>query len=287
MEDGFKQGKGIASQLKCGADDLACLRKIPAEKILKEVDIGNALDGRIGPHNDGYFLDDTPESMIASGRYNKVPVIAGSNRDEVSAAANFRKELRDTKPEDYVKTIQELLGISKADADKVAALYPVTQYQASPREAFGRMSTDLRLACPTYYGITAAAKQQGSIYYYRFDYHDFRLGDLMGAFHSLEIPFVFDTMDRPPMSMLFKKENTTDMEKVSRAMQGYWTNFAKTGNPNGPGLALWPEFKADSQMVQVIDLETKSRPAGIAQRCEFWDAYSKTNPDKLNLWNKN
>ena len=119
-------------------------------------------------------------------------------------------------------------------------------------------------------------------YFYRFDFTDFRFGKYVGSYHSLEVPFVFNNLDRPPMGMLIKKRHSEEAQAISKIMMGYWTNFAKTGDPNGHGLPEWKAYDADSQLLQVIDTTVSNVPAGIEEKCEIWEEYPVEYIDFVN-----
>ena len=280
LEKGFKQGEEFARQLGCEPDDLNCLRKIPAKKLLKVV--GTELRGFIFVnHHDGYFLTNTPLAMIRSGKFNNVPLIAGSTRDEMSIVVSLEKEIRKAKPEQYKELMFKNFEITPEEADRVVELYPLSEYQNLPKKAYGQIATDAGLGCPTYLGLSSVAKFQNQVYYYRFDYDNIYLGKKAGAVHSLELPFVFGTMDRVPWNALLKNSSPkvrSEMQELSRIMQGYWTNFAKTGNPNGPAFPEWSIFKLDSQKLIIFDNEIKTDTFAKTQQCSFWEEYSKKHP---------
>ena len=124
LEKGFKQGEEFARQLGCQPDDLNCLRKIPAKKLLKVV--GIELSGFVFiNHHDGYFLTNTPLAMIRSGKFNNVPLIAGSNRDEMSVLVSLYKEMRKAEPEQYKELMFKNFEITPEEAEQVVALYPL------------------------------------------------------------------------------------------------------------------------------------------------------------------
>jgi para-nitrobenzyl esterase len=279
LEKGFEQGKVFAEKLGCQPDDLACLRKLPDRKLLKVVNSELAGGFVFGPHLDGYFLKDSPLAVIRSGKFNNVPLIAGFNKNETDALVILDKTLKQTTPDQYQKVMTDYFDVSPEEAEKLAGLYPLSELDNSPPKAYGMIATDASLACPTYLGLVASANHQTNVYLYRFEYHGQYWKRSLGAVHSLELPFVFDTTDRPPWSIMLKNRggHEQEMKQLSRSMQDYWLNFAKTGNPNGPGLQNWPAFKPDSQQLMVFDVNIRSEAFGKESqaRCRFWDEYTK------------
>jgi para-nitrobenzyl esterase len=281
LEKGYKQAEKTAAVFKCAADDIACLRQVSAKDLLDK-GMGGELSGYVWlPHYDGYLLTDSPLAMIRSGNYNHVPFMAGSNQNEVDAVLYLMPKIWRARPEQYEQRIQDFLGVSADEAARIAGIYPLSRYDNMVRRAFGRLATDSVLGCPTYLGLAAAAAQQPETYYYRFDYHGMRYGKHIRAVHAMELPFVFDSLDRNPIRLLYGKKNLKTAEPLARVVQGYWINFAKTGDPNGPGLPEWPRFDLNSPMVQVLDTQVRSEPAGMTERCAYWDEFNKTHASIL------
>jgi para-nitrobenzyl esterase len=76
-----------------------------------------------------------------------------------------------------------------------------------------------------------------------------------GAFHSSEIPYVFDTLDASP------ERPFTDLDRrLAELMGDYWVNFVKTGNPNGQGLPAWPVYLLSDRQILQIGETVYSRP---------------------------
>jgi para-nitrobenzyl esterase len=271
LEAGYERGKLAASAWDCGPDDLECLRAVPASKIVSS-HRGRHM-GLFMPHQDGYFLNAYAIDILRSGNFNKVPVLAGFNRDEftvITEALNMRS--RKAGPEAYPKKIAALLSLDKKDAEQLVKLYPISAYDNKVINAYGQMRSDTGIICPTYRGLDAAAEHQVDAYLYRFDFDDFRLGKRIGAMHAMELPFVFDAFGRS-FIRLYKPENLEKAKPLSKMMMAYWTNFAKTGNPNGPGLPEWPKFNPVDQKLLVLDEQVLVEPAGLADRCKFWEEH--------------
>jgi len=71
-------------------------------------------------------------------------------------------------------------------------------------------------------------------------------GTLLGCCHSAEIQYVFGNL---PSSEGYVQEDT----EISNVMMGYWTRFAKTGDPNGEGSTFWPSFSSEDQNLEIGD----------------------------------
>lgn len=279
LEKGYEKEKATSERLGCASNDLACLRKIPTLKLVNKGTPNFLKQGfSLVAHHDGYVLSDSPLKMIRKGNYNHVPLIAGYNRDEFDAAVYLFGDFSRTLPSQYNEKLRENLELSETEFAQMTRLYPLDAFKNQPIKAFGKIASDFSIICPTYLGLAAAASHQAETYFYRFDYDNFRIIKNVGALHSMEIPFVFNEVGPGAYSSLFSKRDLGDRQQLSKVMMGYWTNFAKTGNPNGPGLPVWPEFELKAQKLQVLDVNVRTENAKIQDRCSFFDQYSETHP---------
>jgi para-nitrobenzyl esterase len=279
LETGYRFAQDLAPKLGCKPDDLNCLRNVSAKKVLDRGVEGGMGHLEFMPHHDGYLLTGTPLAMIRSGNFRRVPFLAGSNRDEFGNMLKLKRQLRRVPPDQFEAKLKEEFNTSDDEARALMSLYPLAEFQNRPVNAYGRMfGADMALICPTYAGLLAAARHQPDTYYYHFEYDEMKFGKFLGAAHALELPFIFDSFDRPPMSMLYNRKNLPEAKALSKIIQGYWINFAKTGNPNQAGLPEWPKFDPSSQKVQVLDTTVQTEPAGMAEKCEFWGNFSKNHP---------
>ena len=110
---------------------------------------------------------------------------------------------------------------------------------ASPQKAYVAVTTDARFVCPARRIARAAAGGQPEpVFRYFFTKSlDSTAAAALGAYHSLELPFVFGTLDK------FAGFTPSARElALSGAMNAYWARFAANGDPNGAGATLWPRY---------------------------------------------
>ncbi len=282
LEEGYDFARATAEKLGCPPDDIDCLRDLSAKKVLRKGSSGMTRGIDYMPHHDGYTLTGTPLEMIRSGDFNKVPFIAGYNRDEFANALKLLPNLYHTRPKKYEKKLVKTFKFSEDQAREAAELYPLSEFKNRPVVAYGRIfAVDAALGCPTYQGLAAASEKHSDTYLYRYDYDGLKYGKYMGAFHGAEVAFVFGRLESTFGFKLTNEKNIDEVKELSRVIQGYWINFAKTGNPNGPcprgleDLPEWPAYNPESQMLQVLDTSVRAEPAGMDEKCVFLEDYSK------------
>jgi para-nitrobenzyl esterase len=185
-----------------------------------------------------------------------VPLLAGWNADEGSYSAIFEKEKPTAKV--FVKKVQALYPLK---ADAVLRVYPASTDEEAKRSA-SDLAGDRFIAYGTWKWIeTHAATSKSPVYRYEFDQAPPAAagGESRGAYHSAEIEFVFGVL--PSKNLPWRPEDT----KLSDLMSTYWTNFAKTGDPNGEGLPKWPVYGPEGHY-QVMHLSGNSAAAADAHR---------------------
>jgi len=285
LEKGYQRAGQAAAELDCEFEDIECLRSLPAETILNKAG-GSLMSGFPAlNHHDGYLLSSTPLEHIKRGDYNKVDFMAGFNRDEFGKALKLMPSFYWTRPKNYEKKLKKKMDFSEEEVERLVELYPLEEFNNRPVEAYGRMmGVDAALACPTYLGLLRASQKQDNTWLYRFDYDDYRFGKYMGAAHAMEIPFIFNNLDRSPASFLYKDKHMPAARELSEVMQGYVVNFARTGNPNGEGLLKWPRLDPEEKKLMVFDANVRVEDMGIQhERCEFWEEHSLDIEDAVEM----
>ena len=243
------------AQAAFGSSSLATLRAISADALLKASMTKTAgISNHFWPDIDGYFLPESIAAIYAAGKQAHVPMLAGWNKDEGTASIVYspRKPTRETlramakkefglQAEDFLKAYS---ATTDAQAVRVAEDY----------------AGDRFIAYSTWAWLEAQVETGNApVYRYRFDLGS--PGDpnhpaAIGAFHSDDIEYVFGNLD----SRRGAKWRPQDYQ-LSKVMQTYWTNFAKTGNPNGAGLPYWPTYgAANNWQVMHLDQTSAVRP---------------------------
>ena len=116
-------------------------------------------------------------------------------------------------------------------------------------------------------------KGKGKAFVYYYDHRTPQQPN--GASHGAEIPYVFRTLGAPGANLggPVAAPRPEDL-KMSELMSSYWTSFAKTGNPNGPGLPVWPEFSVKDQRVMFLDdTQPGARPVPNIEQLKALDSY--------------
>ena len=237
---------------------LADLRAMPAEALVKAVEAQGPPAVRFGPDVDGLFLPDAVPAIFAAGKQAHIPLLAGWNHDE-GGPLNASTTLAS-----YEATAQTTWGPQAAEYLKV---YSATNDEEAQRSA-ADYASDKFIAASTWEWIEAQVKTgDAPVYRYRLDepspgslYHP-----APAAFHSDEIEYVFGNLSSRPSAPW-----TAADYKLSEQMQGYWINFAKTGNPNGTGLPTWPTYNAaDQWQVMHLDASPAAQPDTHRDRYAF------------------
>ncbi len=218
-----------------GAASLQELRRLPAARLT-----GNA-DGIVHPVIEPYVLPVSPYEAFTSGQQNDVPLLIGSNADE----ARSLTDVTHVKAATFESDLEHSFGQLPAP---LLAAYPHATDEEAKQARLG-FERDLRFGWDMWaWARLQAGTGQNSVYYYSFRQQPpFPVGSVYegwGASHFAELWYVFDHLDQEPWRW------TLSDRKAAEEISSYWVNFARSGNPNGQGLPLWPRFtNADNKVL--------------------------------------
>ena len=211
---------------------------------------------RFVPVVDGTTLPADPFSP-ASALSATVPILTGSNECEGIPYGNPDDPYWTSEPSDDTALrarLRQIVPMSDDDATRMIALYRSHRPSATAADLAAIMAgdaSDLRRAAFT---IAAARHAQGRapVYLYRFNWRSPVRGGKLRSMHGMELPFVFDHPDR----IGFLTGTGKDRQALARNMSAAWVAFARSGNPNHPGIPRWDAWTPSRWTTMVFDTRT-------------------------------
>ena len=264
--------KGIAyvdSFTNSGTDvqKIAFMRNLPSDSIVKNEKSplsGGAVQLAWQPVLDNVVFTDYPFQKFQSGNFNKVPLMIGSNSEEMSLSAP---------PTVTPLMVTALINSTLPSSLQAQAttLYPPGTNTTQARQSYIGILTDAQFTATTRRVAQCVSVNQTEPVWRYFFTHKHTIPQLAtyGSYHGMELFYVFNTWENATLGTgpLFKPQD----DSVQNAMLNYWVNFANTGNPNVVGLPNWPQY----QSINDCYLEIKATPNG--NQCGLRTAQS-------NLW---
>jgi para-nitrobenzyl esterase len=233
---------------------LAELRALSAARILEAASVTGAL--RFSPVVDGRLLTEPIAAVYAAGRQAHVPLLAGWNRDENTSLAT------DMTPAKWRAYAAENFG---ARAPEFLSLYPGKTDEQAWRSA-ADYGSDVFIGFHTWKWLedqTNTGESPTWRYHLELAALPSKYHPDVAVFHSDDIEYVFGTLDTRPGETIRPEDR-----RLSEQMMTYWTNFAKSGDPNGPGLPLWPRYSTDHSLIH-LDSAITAGPDLLRPRYEF------------------
>jgi len=280
-------GTNFAAAAGCPGQDAAtaaCLRSLSAARILQLQGTPNASAAYVANVMvDGIIVPTAPEAAFSSGQFNRMPIMAGNTQHELTFS-NAITEYFSGPPQTAMTAAQYMTSITAAyppaTAAAVLAEYPVSDYP-SPQLASSAASTDPLFGCQTRHFMNVLARWV-PVYQYEFNYQNapYYFPDMPGfvplASHTIDIQFLFPNYHGGQLGVNSRPLNPEETT-LSDQLVAAWTNFARTGNPNGSGNSPWPQFTSQPDAPAVLsenlpDLSTFTEAQYAASHhCAFWD----------------
>jgi len=275
----LKLGKMFVDHIRCpwGQGVFSCLSNKTIEEIIASqsairfsVEFLHPIQSVMPwtPVIDGDEMTDQPWSLIQSGKFNKVPLMLGTVGEE---AWMFTGKVYLTQSL-YILATAYLFGV---DMVQVLRQYPVGGFWDLSNYALllGQLGTDYLFACLTRHTARSASALGSPTYLYHYNHsssfdpwgRDFAFCN-GHACHGSELAFVFHS------AQPYHKFNVAE-EDLSQRMVRYWTNFAKSGNPNAPIPVepRWPQYDQKNDLRVELVTPPTVQSGLLTAHCDFWD----------------
>jgi len=251
LDKSAAEAKGVALGQALNAPHLADLRKLDTETVIAQP---------WGPHLviDDYLIPTDMTTAYQAGEPSRVPLLLGWNADEGKDLAGEALAHEDLTVARYPELAARLIGHTPSQA--LLDAYPVKS-DADVRPMLFKVMNDAWSWHMFTWAKLHTASHSGPVYAYDFVHIPAApktpCGYGCGAGHGAEIPYVYDQLAQDPRTW------SADDYRVAERMVTYWTNFAKTGNPNSEGLPVWKTFDgSDASVIRLgSDAEVKAAPS--------------------------
>ncbi|WP_306367870.1 carboxylesterase family protein [Nocardiopsis sp. CC223A] len=256
---------GLRLSEELGGATLEEMRAMPLNRVL---DAAESLGGHWRPFIDGHVLRTTPADVYASGDQLDVPVLVGSNADESSLALALPP---DTGVDEYRASVQEEHG---EDAERFLELYPgETEEQVLDSLLQARTDKVMTRAMHRWARLqTRSGASDAFLYFFSHVPPEEGL-EKYGAYHGAEVPYAFDNLGADGDA-----DYTETDYRLRDQMSAYWVNFARTGDPNGPGLPAWPTVAQEPEQVMEFDGGSAVAPRPRPEAVDFWMGFDGPVP---------
>ncbi|HET7379047.1 MAG TPA: carboxylesterase family protein, partial [Gaiellales bacterium] len=257
------EARGVEFATRAGAKSLAELRATPPAQLIEAVGNGPGFN----PIVDGFVLPADPLEVFTQGRQAKVPLMAGWNSAEVKLP-----------PTTVTAFEQQLATAFPQDLDSARAYYPARDDREARLSAIALASDGFTVFGTWKWLELQAATGGGPVYRYLFDQPmPTETGpapvDDPGAAHAMDIEYEFETLDSRHLAWGDVDRTVADLTAT------LWTNFAKRGDPNGPGVPAWPQWNAPGRkQLMRINAHAAAEPERDRARFEFLDRLERRKP---------
>ncbi|MFI6425340.1 carboxylesterase/lipase family protein [Promicromonospora sp. NPDC050880] len=244
-----------------GVETVGELRDLPVDRVVEAA-------AAVGPHwrpsVDGHVLDRSPAEIYAAGDQLDVPTMVGSNADEDSLIGAFPPE--PMTPGEYRASAQEDHG---EEAEVFLGLYP-GQTEEQVLDSLLQAQADRVFTRAMYRWArlqTLTGRAPAYLYFFTHTPPDEGLQEY-GAYHGAEVMYAFDNLGA---------DGDADYGTADRVLRdqlsGYWLNFVRTGDPNGPGLPAWSTVGQRPEQVMEIGVPTGMTARPRPEAVDYWMRY--------------
>lgn len=274
-KDATDMAERLLAALGLKANQIDKLQQVPAQQLLETVNAKLPERRRAGPGLptapmmgftpvvDGRYMPTHPFDPVAAPTAADIPLIIGTNRDESATflAADPRRR-RLTEPE----LRQRLAPMLGDRLDSILSVYKKTRPKSTPWDLLIGIASEGMRRSSILLAERKAAGGTAPVYMYLLTRESDFLGGLFKAGHGVEIPFVFDHTDDVPMA-----GGGPGTHELAAVISEAWSAFARTGDPNHPGMPKWPPYTAKKRATMLFDVPCRVEVDPGREELQAWE----------------
>jgi para-nitrobenzyl esterase len=270
----------ILAELGISPVDTRRLRDVPAKDLMAAA---NAVAGRsvippFSPVADGELIPAQPFAAIAEGSARGVPLIVGTNLEEMKLYRFLDPSLEQLDEAALVQRCAMLFAGAgpdgRAQAERRVETYRsarrAREEDASPVETWLAISTDHIFRAGALKLAELHARHTPDVFVYQFEWKGKEPGRPQGAVHALELPFVFGTLATSEIGAIAGRGPAA--EALAGHMQDAWLAFARSGRPHAAGLPEWPAYAPPRRATMIFSDQPRLVDAPQEPERAVWDA---------------
>ena len=263
----------VIAQVGVAPGDVEALRAVPMEQLIEAAtNLGTASPSSGGlsfqPVVDSTSLPQPPLDAIDGGSAEGVRVIVGTNLHEVTLFNMLDPQLGGITVDGVAPLLEPWYG---GQSPEIVADYASRRPDLSGMELWTDVGTDAVFRVPAI-RLAEAQRSHGAAYMYLFTWETPAFGGLLRCTHALEIPFVFDNLDRG--TELFTGD-APERQQLADAMHRAWIAFARTGDPSHPGIPAWPAYDVDRRATMRFDVTPEVLDDPMSEDRAAWGEFRR------------
>jgi para-nitrobenzyl esterase len=256
----LKLTEAVLKQLGLGRGDLAKLQAMPFRQLIAAIEPAQKAVGPsrwplfdrydFGPVVDGTVVPRHPFDPDATPLAADIPIIVGGMKDEMAIfLAPDDKVWNRTLGEDELA--QRVRRVAGERTDLVLAAYRRLHPGASPAELLIAITTESNFRTRSIIlAERKAALRQAPVFLYSFDWETPVFDRKLKAYHALDVPFTFDTLD-----VVGATDRSAEAKTLAARMSATWAAFARTGRPEHKEIPAWPAYDGERRATMILDKE--------------------------------
>ena len=263
-------------------DDLELLREVPAEELVKaytKAQVGLSYLPMIidyyPPYIDGEILPLNPFEAIKSGFAKDIDILGGTTENE-HKLWNLWDPKADRITEEQVNQnfhgFLKYLGQNETEIKEFINVYKnhrFNEFSTKERDMMDEFFTDVMFRIPVMRFLEIQSNIQPNVYLYLFKWKSPWLRGKLGAYHGIDVAFVWGTLSETEEQYVTKRTEETSL--ISNQMMDCWIHFAKTGNPNHRGIPQWPRYNLKNRPTMIFDKKTEVINDPFSETRSLWD----------------